>query len=321
MFLGQIELSRLTKSSKTVLDRRAVLGTLFCLLAIVHSVSLWRSSQPIESALVVLIFYGFAFYFYCQNPKRLKFSNHGLPQLLGGLMACLMALKIVLISQNEVKVAWALMAPLMVLSLVLLADGFRGVKSYWRVLFGITWISAISPGTEELLSKYTFLNTFSAQFSSFILWYFGFSSRVESSLIYVNGGVVDVYAGCTALPFLILFLNFLIVLWLFCPSLIQGLSFYLLASLAISFPLSVIRIAVMALVVNDKPTFAYWHGTSGSNLFMIIALSCFWGVIFWKDSGNVMDIQEAQAPKDWPDSKPQLSGMFTIFSAIQYLRQ
>ena len=314
MFLRQIVPSNLNELSKKLADKRIILGIVFCLLAIVHFFSLWRSAQPFENSLILLMFYGAAIYFYYNDQQKLKFSNHLFPQLAGGITACLIAVKITSLYQNEVKVAWALIAPLMVLSLVLLADGFRGIKTYWRVLFGITWISSISPAAEELLSKSTFLNAFSAQFSSFFLWYLGFNSRVESSFIYVNGGVVDVYAGCTALPFLILFVNLLVVLWLFYPSLIQGIRFYLIASLAISFPLSIIRIGIMALVVNDKSAFAYWHGTSGSNLFMIIALACFWGVIFWKDSRNPTDIQDDQIKKDLPYKKPPFSWGFTIFS-------
>lgn len=315
MFLDQVAFLNFNELSKKLSDKRIILGTVFCLLAIVHFFSLWRSSQPFENSLIVLMFYGAAIYFYYNDQQKLKFSNHLVPQLLGGIVSCLIALKITTLYQNEVKVAWALIAPLMVLSLVLLADGFRGIKSYWRVLFGITWISSISPAAEELLSKSTFLNAFSAQFSSFFLWYLGFDSRVESTFIYVNGGIVDVYAGCTALPFLILFLNLLIVLRLFCPSLIPGLSFYLIASLVISFPLSVVRIAIMALVVNDKPAFAYWHGTTGSNVFMIIALGCFWGVIFWKDFTNTANIQDNQITTDLPERKFQFSWSFTLFSS------
>ena len=319
MFLGQINIPSLSQLSPKILDRRVILGILFGLLGVAHFLSLWRSAQPLENSFVLLIFYGFAFYFYYHHSEKLKFSHSLIPQLLGGLVACLLAIKIVSLYQNEVKVAWALLAPSMILSLALLADGWRGVKTYWRVLFGVTWISSFAPGAEELLAKYTFLNAFSAQFSSFILWYFGFSSKVESTLIYVNGGVVDVYAGCTALPFLILFLNFLIILWLFYPSLIHGLSFYLIASLAISFPLSVARIAIMALVVNDKPTFTYWHGTSGSNLFMIIALSCFWGVIFWKDSNNSSNIKTSPITHHLPHHQSSFSCPLAIFAGLLIL--
>ncbi len=310
MILDKISLPNLNKIS----DKRVMLGAVFCLLAIIHFLSLWRSAQPIESSIVLLIFYGSAFYFYYSNPKKLRFSNHLIPQVLGGVLSCLIAFKIFSLYQSEVKVAWALIAPLMMLSLVLLADGFSGIKHYWKLLFGITWISSISPGAEELTAKYDIINEVSAQTASFILWYFGFNSKVESTFIYVNGGAVDVYSGCTALPFLILFINLLMILWLFHPSLIQNFFFYLIASLVISFPLSVIRIAVMALVVNDKEAFAYWHGTSGSNFFMIIALACFWGVIFWKDSGNLTDDPSDQIIEDLREKKSQVSWGITIFS-------
>jgi cyanosortase A-associated protein len=78
-------------------------------------------------------------------------------------------------------------------------------------------------------------------------------------------------------PLLFISIDLLVILYVFYPISRRRRDFFVACLLALifSFVLSIIRLAIMALVVNDAPKFDYWHGSPGSNLFMTICLvSC-----------------------------------------------
>jgi hypothetical protein len=269
-----------------LLDKRIELGLIFSLFALVHILSLLRGGESLESGYVLLIFYGSAGYFYYQKNNQLKFSNHFFSQLLGGSLMSYLAIRILPLQQSKIRIFWTITAPLMILGLILLADGFRGIRQFWRLLLGITFITLISKSIEKIIFSSSYLNEISAKASAYILWYLGFNPQAKSTFLYVNGGVVNINSSCTALPIFLVYFNLLLILWLFYPKffypkLIKKFFWYLLSVFLISFLLSVVRIAVMALVVNDKPLFDYWHGNQGSNIFMIVGLLCFGGLIFF----------------------------------------
>jgi cyanosortase A-associated protein len=69
-------------------------------------------------------------------------------------------------------------------------------------------------------------------------------------------------------------IDLLVILYAFYPMSRKrrDIIFTFCLALLLSFALSIIRLAIMALVVNDAPKFNYWHGSPGSNLFMTICL-------------------------------------------------
>jgi len=102
----------------------------------------------------------------------------------------------------------------------------------------------------------------------------GFESSTQGQLVYVNGGAIDIYNGCTAFPLFFTCLELLLILYFFYPSSRNSGEIFLYIAFAfiLTFILSIIRLCIMALVVIDAPKFEYWHGTAGSNLFMTLSL-------------------------------------------------
>ncbi|MGA1621842.1 MAG: hypothetical protein ACO36E_03830, partial [Synechocystis sp.] len=100
-------------------------------------------------------------------------------------------------------------------------------------------------------------------------------AATEGTLVYVNDGVIDVYADCTVFPMLFTCVELLIIVWLFFSRTVPNISTVLttlIVAFLITFPLSIIRLGIIALVVNNPVDFNYWHGTQVSNIFMSISL-------------------------------------------------
>ena len=161
---------------------------------------------------------------------------------------------------------------MVMLGLILLADGFHGIKQFWRLLFGIVFISGLFTRIQWLIQNYASLNVISAKFSAYLLWMIGFEAVTDGTIIYVNDGAVDIYTGCTAFSMLFACVELLVILWLFFPKAVPNLFMALIVAFGITFSLSIVRLAIMSLVVNNPIDFDYWHGTDGSDIFMAASL-------------------------------------------------
>jgi cyanoexosortase A len=254
------------------LDKRLLIFFTFCLFIVAQALSYSRSNLDISFGLTLFIFYFLALYFYYQKRATLKFSNNLLAQILGLILCSLVVIKLLTLASVDVQAFWAVAPPVMFLGLVLLADGFHGIRQFWRLLFGVVFICGLFTRIQWFIEKLVSLNVISAKISAYFLWIIGFDAVSEGSLVLVNDGIIDIYAGCTAFPLFFSSLELLIIIWLFFPKYVSNLFFYIVCAFLISFPLSIIRLAIMALVVNNASAFEFWHGTNGSNIFMSINL-------------------------------------------------
>ncbi|MFN5513698.1 MAG: archaeosortase/exosortase family protein [Cyanobacteriota bacterium] len=258
------------------LDKRFLISLVYCLFVVLQAVSLWRQNASSTTIFINILLFASGFYYYYQRRHKLRFPFHPTAQLFGGILVGLATIKIFTLHQGEIATFyWAISAPIIVIGISLLAGGFWGVKQFSRlitagVLYAILTLVAI-----DLNARNTqWLVDFSARMTSYLLWYLGFNPRVQDNFLLVNEGIVKVNNPCTLIPLIITCVSFVLIIFSFFSFKRKRriLVVCLLISAALSFVLSIIRIAVMALVVNDQPSFDYWHGTSGSNLFMIIGL-------------------------------------------------
>lgn len=183
----------------------------------------------------------------------------------------------------EISISWYILPLIIFIGFALLTSGFRGIKQFQRELTILTIFPLILILLRLLmrLLRSTPITVISAKFTSLILWYIGFDSVTQGTLVSVNNGVIDVYWPCTALPLLSLLLKFSILLIFFFPSLFKNPYLPFLLSIVISFVFSIIRLVIMALVVTDKAAFHYWHGVQGGDLFSFLALFSFGAVVLF----------------------------------------
>ena len=110
-----------------------------------------------------------------------------------------------------------------------------------------------------------------AAIAAFGLHYLGFDVVHQNSLIQLPEGIVNVEFACTGVPLLGLLLQVSVLL----AVVTQGQTVGRLVgwSVAIAALLSVVRVAIMAVVVSDPTAFQFWHGSSGGQIFTLIALA------------------------------------------------
>lgn len=255
------------------LDKRRLIAVTYLLFVAAQGIVTLRSDMGFN--LNAYILYGLAFYFYYQKQDSLKFTDNITAQVLGALLLLLPAFKLFTLYRVDSPGFWAIAPPMASLGLILLADGFHGIKQFWRLLFGIIFISGVFTRIQWLLQNYANLNVLSAKFSAYFLWMIGFEAATEGTIVYVNDGAIDIFTGCTVFPMLFACVELLVIVWLFFPKTVPNIFTALIVAFVITFPLSIIRLGIMALVVNNPVDFNYWHGTQGSNIFMSVSLITF----------------------------------------------
>lgn len=162
-------------------------------------------------------------------------------------------------------------------SLGLLASGFKGLKQYWQQFVILSFI-AIPPG---LILKFIPLELMTAKVSAIFLWYLGFPLELKGTLLTLPTGSVDVYDGCAGVNviFQLLGLTFLFIFMFPEIKPIHKVIAPIVATL-VAFLVNAARVALLAVIVSDKEAFEYWHFGEGSLIFSMIAVLLF-GIFCW----------------------------------------
>ncbi|MFH7243179.1 MAG: archaeosortase/exosortase family protein [Spirulina sp.] len=107
--------------------------------------------------------------------------------------------------------------------------------------------------------------------AAFGLHFLGFDVAQQGTFIQLPSGTVEVEFACTGAALLGLLLQVSVLLAVVTAwAKIRGL---ILGSVAIAALLSTVRVAIMAAVVGNEALFQFWHGSSGGQLFTLIALA------------------------------------------------
>ena len=158
-------------------------------------------------------------------------------------------------------------------SIVLLASGWSGLKQFWRELAILLALGL--PGT--LAAFVADISPLTARFSTALLWYTGFEVLREGLRIYLEGGGVEVYYGCSGIESVSYVLGLSILCLIMFPLL--GFKRYLvpLTGMVIGFVINGVRVALMAVLVasGDEAAFDYWHTGDGSLIFGPLAVVIF----------------------------------------------
>ncbi|WP_371316424.1 archaeosortase/exosortase family protein [Dolichospermum heterosporum] len=86
----------------------------------------------------------------------------------------------------------------------------------------------------SVLSSRVSVTLISAKITSFVLWYLGFDSVNQGTIVYVNGGAIDIYDPCTGISLLLMLLRVSITLVILFPFLLKNIYLPFILSFLIS---------------------------------------------------------------------------------------
>jgi cyanoexosortase A len=205
-------------------------------------------------------------------------------QLFGLLIILLLLLRAKYIFITEASVFSYFLSWFTFIGYILLIAGFKGLQQFHQEIItciGLTLVNPLLAGVLFYLEKSEFpLTVISAKLTAFLLWYMGFNASSQGQVVYVNGGAIDIYMGCTAIPLFLKLVEFSFLILLLFRSFCRNLSLLFILPTILSLVFSIIRLAIMALVVNNPEAFEFWHGLEGGNLFLTIALVVFFDLLF-----------------------------------------
>ncbi len=168
------------------------------------------------------------------------------------------------------------------LGLGLLAFGFSGLRHYWRIYLLLCLMFFPYGFINEILNSKLHLSEVTAVTSAFILHYLGYQATYQGAIITLPTGQVEVLYYCT---------GGLVIVWLFrLTLLIMVVVFPLtwrqkwglcLGAIGTGFIIGCIRVALLAVVVNQQDLFAYWHSYTGGSIFMAIATISYAALCNW----------------------------------------
>lgn len=157
-----------------------------------------------------------------------------------------------------------------------LVQGWRWLP--WGKSWALVLALSVPPRALPLLLETILgeqIRTATAVIAAFGLHYLGFDVVHQTSLIQLPDGTVNVEFACTGAALLGLLLQVSVLLAVVTEDRALGQTLGRLVgwSVAIAALLSVVRVAIMAVVVSDAAAFQFWHGASGGQIFTLIALA------------------------------------------------
>jgi cyanoexosortase A len=163
------------------------------------------------------------------------------------------------------------------IAIMLLASGFQGLGQYQTEALMLFCL-----GIPKILLKFLpDISPLTAQFSTYLLWYSGFSVELHNNQIRLPGGSVNVVPSCSGLNLITYMLAITIIFLLMFPLEPIKRFFTPIVAIFIGFFINGIRVAALALLSTQGNTalFKYWHSNEGALLFVLIAVLLF-GLFF-----------------------------------------
>ncbi|MGY6530131.1 MAG: archaeosortase/exosortase family protein [Cyanobacterium sp.] len=241
----------------------------------------WRYISNFNSFLIDFLFFVALYYQIYSKQIEINAKSNLAEKIIGLSIILLLYFRAKHIFLMEASVFWYFISILVFLGYILTVAGVRGLNQFRFQFFSIVIVVFFEKFFSLLESRSDILSitVISAKFTSFVLWYLGFDSQTEGSLVYVNDGLIDIYLGCTAIPLFTVLLRLILIISLLFPLSVRKILLSVGVAGIISFILSIIRLIIMALVVNDPIPFEYWHGYEGGNIFTSIGVGIFFAII------------------------------------------
>ena len=266
------------------LDKTTIALIILVTLAALQLLLYWRYVHNLSQVLIQAIFVLGLFWKIHQRQLQINTTKNLSANLLGITLILVLLFRAKYIFLVEASTFWYFLTWFTLTGYVLLVTGFSGLKQCRRqiLLFILITLSSVLfafIGSTLSENKSFSITIFSAKLTSFLLWYIGFDPITQGQIVYVNGGAIDIHYPCTGIPLLIQLLNLALLTVMVFPELCPKRSLVFTLPFILSLVLSIIRLAIMALVVKDKDAFGFWHGLEGGNLFVTLAMVTFFAII------------------------------------------
>ncbi|PSO59060.1 MAG: cyanoexosortase A [Cyanobacteria bacterium QH_2_48_84] len=261
---------------KSLIDSRFWLLGIAAGLIAIHLTLTWRAddSNLLSSSFLFWLAAGWLVW---EKRDSLNFQSGLFSSLAGILLIAIVAIRSVsLPSINFLNASPFISA----LGLALLASGIGGLKQYWReltILFalGIPKV-LLAPLIETKIALWT------AQFSTFLLWYTGFDISREGRFLYMPTGAVEVDTACSGVQSAFQLLSIAVLVLVMFPTNGVKRIFIPILAFLLAFVVNTFRVVLMALlaVSQNEGAFHFWHEGEGSLIFSVISVLLF-GLLYF----------------------------------------
>jgi cyanoexosortase A len=168
------------------------------------------------------------------------------------------------------------------LGLGLLSFGFAGLRHYWR-LFLLLCLMLFPFGFINIFfNSQLHFSELTATISAFLLHYLGFGATHTGAFVKLPTGQVEVLYYCTGGLLIVWLLQLtLLILVVVFPLSWQRRWVVVISAFGTGFLIGCIRVALLAVVVNNRSLFDYWHSYTGGTIFMAIATITYAALCNW----------------------------------------
>lgn len=159
--------------------------------------------------------------------------------------------------------------------IALAATGFHFTRLHWRCT-GLFTIAALPAGTMENLIEHGLgYSKIIAHIAAFSLHYVGFNVATQGDSIHVNGQTVRVIAECSGLKLFFLLFTFFFIILLLLPDTRRIVWRMFFAAVGTGLVISILRVDLLVLIVNNAKWFEFFHHGMGSELISMVAILIF----------------------------------------------
>ncbi|MEA5575962.1 cyanoexosortase A system-associated protein [Anabaena sp. UHCC 0451] len=168
------------------------------------------------------------------------------------------------------------------LGLGLLFFGFAEIRHYWRLFLLLCLMLSPFGFINGVFNTRLHFPELTATISAFLLHYLGFGATHSGNLVKLPTGQVEVIYYCTGGLLIVWLLQLtLLILVVVSPLTWKQRWGLVISAVSTGFLIGCIRVALLAVVVNNKSLFDYWHGQTGGTIFMAIATISYAALCNW----------------------------------------
>ena len=260
-------------------QRRFWLVALVAMLIVSHFTLVDRTSSPnfvglcllVYAAVVTLIF---------RKYDDITLKTSPFPLALGSALAAISLMRLAFAAPNPGLRVIPLLSGV---GLALIAQGWQGVRTFWKELIIVGLLAIPSELGVGLINLSNPLSLIIAKISAFILWYLGFPIRLEGSQILFSEGGVFVKDSCAGVANIIYVLQVATIASLLFPlSRVKWRFWVFGAGIALSFLMNLFRVTLLTAFYPVWPNaFEYWHHGDGSLIFSALVIVGFSSFYLW----------------------------------------
>ncbi len=269
---------------------------IFGLISAINLTLYWRIDKDVQNWSYLLLLYIAILFNIYERRNHIAFVSKFPANFIGFCLVIIPYIKAGFLVE-AIYIYWYFIALTSATGLALLASGFQGIKQFQKELA----IIVILPTLGFIFTRLLLLllgrfhvTLIAAKITSFVLWYLGFDSVNQGTIVYVNDGAINIHEACTGIPLLLMLLRISMTLIIFFPSFLKNTYLPFILSVVISGVFSITRLVIMALVVTDKPAFHYWHGLEGGNIFAALSFLLFGSIILLLSPNNQIPLSSSK---------------------------